>query len=474
MSARRYCFASLPKYLSELPNGPRIGPVNRPGYEPSWDAAGHPFHDGEHDSRNVMIVDDLPHKLAHDFDITGAAGLCSPRVELRAVTVDGPMRRARSSPPDIATTRLVQQRSLQAFGVRAEIDSPRFRRRVCSVQSPSPTRDQASKMASRFSNIDEIVAKKHFHFSAGPGAWMSPRYAARCTELIDIDSHGGRIISPRKTLAAEGILPAKESFELAPTNGWTFEQTPRRHNMTYFSKTLEAEKNAKLLGRAQSRSRPTESLKLENLQKRERGWQMYASSTKERSCLQMQACDWSFVSSEPNSPIGHVRGTMRSSISVVSTAASLEDSVRSDLEPKLSKASRSILNSLFGADCENATSGRVAEDCDYEEQSSKKVPLGIRRLMASMLPDRTDLTDSMVNELQGALGKSVQKLARSSTKAIHKNVGARAKIPLQPHDLSSPSRRHASVAGQGSNSTRREEIDKPSFMNKAEEPVVAG
>lgn len=496
-AARQGTLASLPEHLYELPNGPRIGPISRVGYEPAFDAAGWPFPTGERDSRNVMTVDDIPHKLANPlptFDRAGVAGQ-SERVELRAVTVDDliRIRRARSSPPDLAATRLVQQSSIQALGINPDIDSPRFRRRHFSPRDTVPTRDQVNKIAARTSNIDGISTRKQFHGTSGPGAWMSPRYAARCTELIDIDAHGGRMMSPtRKEPAVESILPASESFELTSSNAWSFEQTPRPHSMAYFVKSLEAEKYAKLLGRPQSRPRTAEfaskisSLKLENLQKRERGWQRSFSAIKDRTdsvasvtSLDMYACDrdWSVVSSEPNSPVAHAhaRNRMFRSLSAISTAASDgEGSVRSEREIALSKASRSVFSGSFDeADCKNATWG-CPEDhyADYDDNSPKKVPLGIRRVMASMMADTTDVSQSMANQLQAAIGVSMQKLAKPS-----KNVRTRATAAMHRQHVTSLLQRNASVpSGRRScNGTRKEDFEDPNATTKRPLPVaVAG
>lgn len=303
---------------------------------------------------------------------------------------------------------------------------------------------------------------------------MSPRYAARCTELIDIDSHGGRMMSPRNALAAEAILPTTESFELTPTNEWCFAQTPRAHNMTYFVKTLEAEKYAKLLGRPQSQARATECLKLENLQKQERGWQKYAPITKghTESCasLDTHACDWSVVSSEPNSPTAIVRTRMRRSLSAISTAASEEGSVRSDRETPLSKASRSVFGSFDEADC--STWGCLAEDLEYEGNSPRKLPLGFRRVMASMFPDGTNLTESVAN----LVGARMQNLTRAPPKASSKNVRSRATIAIPQRNVASPSHRLGRVprAQRHSQNTRNEQVLEASLSNEPQVPAVAG
>jgi hypothetical protein len=259
--------------------------------------------------------------------------------------------------------------------------------------------------------------------------------------------------------AAEAVLPTCGSFELNVTNAWTFDQTPRAHNMSYFVKTLEAEKYAKLLGRPQSQPR-TEcgTLKLENLQKRERGWQRYSSHIKDRNDLNY-CCDWSVISSEPNSPVSYNRTRMYRSLSAISTAASDEGSVRSDREPALSKASRLIFNAEKEAEQRNATwIDEEDPDCGSEDCSPRKVhvPLGIRRVMASMIPEQ-GLSEEGLSRVQAALSVSMQKLPKNlPARPGNKNVRARATTALQRQRLSSPSRRNASAPSLKRPITREE------------------
>jgi hypothetical protein len=100
-------------------------------------------------------------------------------------------------------------------------------------------------------------------------------------------------------------------------------------------------------------------------------------------------------------------------------------------------------------------------DCNSEDCSPRKVhvPLGIRRVMASMIPEQ-GLTEDMAYQLQAAIGMSMQKLPKNPpTRPINKNVRTRATTALtalQRQRLSSPSRRNASAPSFKRPPTREE------------------
>jgi hypothetical protein len=381
-----------------------------------------------------MTVDDLPRKRDNPlafFDATGAAGIGSPRIDVRTLSIDDRVRRARSEPPQLESTRATQTLSMQAFGILAGIDTPgRFRRRALSPEFTPAARDQVAKMGAIYGDIERITAKKHFR-SSSMEALMSPRLVAKAIESIDIDAQTGRAKLLDKK-AALGILPDSASFEMDTTTQTTFGQSRRSKNLCYYEKTLEAERYAKLIGRPQSQPRtefswPQSALKIENLQQRERGWQ-YNFAVKDGHEQLMAACDWSTCDgSEPNSPVAsaNVRDRIFKSLSVISTAASEEGewsgSVKSgrswrerEKEQSLSKASRSIFTGLKESDLKAVAMGLVNEDNadGYDYDHSTKVPLGVRRIVSSMLPNTDAMTESMASELQAAIVGSMSKLVK--------------------------------------------------------------
>lgn len=451
----RCCASLLPDYVEELPQGRRIGPLNRFGYEPTWshnfDASGHPFPAGEHDSRIPLTVDGLPIKRPHDsrvpaFDESGAAGRGSPRTEMRSLTVDDSVCRARSCPPTAAAFRTASIRTMEAFGIGPDqfACGLRFRRRCLSPELRIETHSEAAKTAVRVGNIDCMLSKKHFHDYPSPGASLSPRLAAQKTEAVDIDIHPGRA-RQGTSIAAKGTLPrASASFEIDSPKS-PVRCAPRKHALKYYEQTAEAESYAKLIGRPAAvtpKDIQATRLALEQLEKRARMPDTARGHTGSVGSIDLHSIidSWSMVSSEPSSPLLTANRRMFRTLSAISTDASDCGSERhSVVEQTLSKVARALVGEGPGAapDApghsspepsqsifanmedseikrvaldlakENATSD-IHSDEAFESEVAIKVPLGLRRVMASMMSKNDDLND----EIQAAIGSCAQQIQR--------------------------------------------------------------
>jgi len=452
VSGERHCFSLLPECLEELPQGRRSGSLNRQGYEPHAGAAGYSFPNGECDSRIPMTVDRLPSKRAHSlrrFDSTGAGGICSPRMTQHPtlLTMEYGVRRASSEPPQLALSRSASMRANEYFGVTPDVGSGLRHLRRCLSPALQPlTHCEAATAAASLRDIDCVQTKRRFHGAPAQGS-NSPRLAMKGTEelCIDIDARMMGGYCKGRGLANGGHTPSRASAGMSPRASPSRElensdESPVRRGhglIAWLEKTAEAENYAKLLGRpsAAARGDPREArgvaLNRKQLQQRERGWQSVTAVQDQSLCNQSldasSICSWSMLCSEPNSPLaGVTKRMMRAySGSGISTAPSTEgsrpDSPRRVVVDKtLSKASRSIFASLEDSEIKRTALAMAEENSatssvcgDEPPGDSVKVPLGLRRVVASMLPNTEGLTDDMVQELQAAIGASAQMIGKS-------------------------------------------------------------
>jgi hypothetical protein len=207
--------------------------------------------------------------------------------------------------------------------------------------------------------------------------------------------------------------------------------------MRYFDQNLQAEAYARLIGRP-AKSEKLEMRKarlaLKHLQKlqKESGMDEKMLTGRGRTAstetlmtgiesvftnMDMDSA-WSCVSSEPVSPnMRPVSRIMRSlsAISQNSTNASDEGLRTTPAEVALSKASRSIFASLPDSDIKrSAMEQRSLEDNSGRSSNGEevKVPLGLRRVLTSMLPGSENLSDNMVQELQAILASNEDRMNR--------------------------------------------------------------
>jgi hypothetical protein len=228
--------------------------LSRPGYEAAWDGAGNPFPKGERDDRIVATVDALQKKRTgclEKFNREGSAGCSSSPSDVRAFSIDEHPRRARSEPPQPQTSRLIEMRAMQAFGVHPAIESAICGRRQNIAFEPLPaSRQHKMQRAAECGDMEGATMKKHFFGSCVQAEVLSARQTKAKLQSVDIDSHGGKsgII---KRAASEEVLPfASPGYSLeCRRNCGAWSQSSRTKSYGYFEKTLAAEKYAKLLGR---------------------------------------------------------------------------------------------------------------------------------------------------------------------------------------------------------------------------------
>jgi len=195
----RLCLNSLP-LRQDLSGGyfsgsPRTGPVTRAGFEPQWQAAGSPFPNGEPETRALYIDgSQMSRKRSaplDTFDRNGAVGTGPPRTEVRALTIDDPVCRARSEPPRRTPSRVEVERALQAFGAPCNSENIHGRRQARSPEIVE-TRTDVIRAAAQVSDIQGMCTKKHFHRSLSPESSLSPRLAAARLDAVCIDAHRRR------------------------------------------------------------------------------------------------------------------------------------------------------------------------------------------------------------------------------------------------------------------------------------------
>lgn len=452
VSGERHCYPLLPDYLEALPQGRRIGSLNRQGYEPHRDAAGYIFPDGECDNRIPITVDRLPSKRANSlkrFDSTGAAGICSPRMTQHPtlLTMEYGVRRARSEPPQLASSRSASLLANEYFGVTPDVGSGLRQLRRCLSPALQPlTHCQAAASPASLGDIDCVQTRRRFNGAPAQGS-NSPRLAMKETEALcfDIDARMMAGACKGRGFARDRETPCRATAGMLPWASPTAEfehsdQSPVRpgHGLiTWLEKTAEAEHYAKLLGRPSSDPRGDArgdggvALNGKQLQQRERGWQSVGAvqdhSTSNRSFDVNSICSWSMACSEPSSPLfGVTKRMMRAySGSGISTAPSEEGSTpdsprHAAVDKTLSEASRSIFANLEDSEIQRTvlamaedSSGAGSVSCDELWGERVKVPLGLRRVVASMLPGTEILSGDKVQELQAAIGASAQTIGRS-------------------------------------------------------------
>lgn len=420
--ATRHCFSSLPEYLWDLPQGPRQGGVSREGFDVASDAAGHPFPAGESDDRVMFTVDTLPIKRRDplaSFDRTGAATGGAPLTEIRALHIDDHVRRARSEPPQTIAVNGAQLIAMQTFGVIPCIDSSiSGRRRCASPEFSPPTRTEVGRRAVRYGDIVDVPSRKRIIWSP---CLSSPRLAALQMESIDIDQRYGRKRPASCQAPAKGILPMDSPDFSLECKYEPLKASPRRKSYDYFKKSLEAERYARLIGRPHA-----------GTAKEIQGVRLALELQRQREC-------------EEALP-SHLKRELRSRLSVVSTTASDDGSAtmitprspaqsersrppstagsrasRSKSPVPLSAASRSVFGhwkELEAAADEHGSAEDVEND-EVPHRQQTNIPLGVRRIMASLMPNTDDISEELMEDLRSALSVSMRSLgsARGPTRS---------------------------------------------------------
>jgi hypothetical protein len=204
-----------------------------------------------------------------------------------------------------------------------------------------------------FGDIESVLFKRHFPGNRGPCEPLSPRYAAAQAQLdsVDIDAPLGKA-KVVATSPGKDILPyASRGYSLAcEVNEGAWRQAPRSHSFDYFDKTLQAKHYATLIGR------PNAAADMPHKR-------MLLSSEVERHQRL------------------HPISDDAADLSTVSTTAS---------ERSTSKKSA----------CQ-AKKKSLAASSPFDDKSGK-MPLGMRRMIASLGMDRKSIDSEMVKTLKEA------------------------------------------------------------------------
>lgn len=483
--------------------GPRSALSN---HEADWDAAGHPYEEGELEPR-AETVENIKYRrrsiqILDNVDYSDSAGGPAVRFEARSLTIDDRVRfrRSKSLPPRIdgeGQTRLQKSQSLQAWGMLPCVDGEnRMRKRCLSPDFGPISRSAAAKMALLTTrDISSLTHKKQFHDCPPPGSSLSPRQAALTLESMDIDAPYGRLMRPRTS--SKGIIP---------TDGCTYDTDANRDHLAFFSgaprnrstgeffkKTLEAQSYAKLLGRpGHCNSSAIKELanlsevevlrQLKHLQRLQKGDSRFVVDSIAEVCwaastrrAKSEGTRTEPEQTPPRSPSAKSRRGFSKAESLFSTVASDGDLNDSRSTP-LSAASRSVFFShpegmQEQAEVEAATERKEdAPDsapysflADQEEPDSEppslhwrplnqKVPLGLRRVLSSVLPS----TDNIPEDVLSELGMNVGALSPTNeTPTVRKLDLPRAtgtsalrtmqRFPLRKKLLAKPDNRHKAV-----------------------------
>jgi hypothetical protein len=406
--AERYCFSALPGYLQELPGGCRQGSVSREGYETAFDAAGHPFPNSERDARLLPTVDTLPSKRREplaSFDRKGAA-TGAPLTEVRALHVDDHVRRALSEPPRHLETVGSKLLSMQSFGVLPGIDCPiSGRRRSLSPEFSPPTRTEIGKRAVQYGDIVDVPRKKRMEKGFAPGSF-SPRLSAVAMECIDIDQHAGRKRSSSYQAASKGIVPLESpSFSLECASE-PLKASPRCRSLQYFEKTLEAERYARLIGRPHAGT-------LKEIQRVRLALELQRQKETEEeapSRIKHQLSRLSMLSTTAS-------GASEGSLPTLSPRSQPPSSPkcrmsRSKSPVPLSAASRSVFEHWNDEEADLITASQDGNSESVPVVVANTPPLGVRRLMASLLPDADAMSEDLMHDLRSVISTSMQSFGK--------------------------------------------------------------
>lgn len=417
--AERHCLSALPAYLQELHQGPRQGAASR-GCPDAEKAFGHPFPEGEHDGRVTRTVDSLQRKRRDPlaaFDPSGAAS-GAPLTETRALHIDDKVRRACSEPPTQNATHAVQLSSMQTFGVAPGIDCHFSGRRRSISPEFSTTRAEVAKRAFRYGDIVDVACRKHFQHAPAPGS-SSPRLQDVAMECMDIDQYSGRARPAQRQPSSKGILPFDSPSYSLECKQNVLKASPRQRSCQYFEKVLESERYAQLIGRPQKGTD-------KEFQRMRLALEMKQQAEFEHESLEDQ------VSSSADDSKPDMRSGRPSMMSTTASEGSEPQSPRpmstrrtQSPEP-LSAASRSVFGQsraseadqrVYGEEFETVSSSRSQKMPHRRQQipitSSKDVPLGVRRMMASLMPHPDHVSEDLMDDLHAVLSASMHSIGNS-------------------------------------------------------------
>lgn len=485
-------------------DGSARGPRSvRSDYDADWDAAGHPFHEGEREQRGLHVdnlsrrrtSDDCVRTLSSYSDAAGGAGA---RIEVRSLSVDDrAVRRARSEPPNVeAQHRLSGSHSLRAFGVQPCMDcGSRVRRRSISpAVSPTSSRSMSMKVAVLSGDVSNIMRKKQFHDSPAPGSSLSPRMAARELASICIDSPTRRRQLLSRVSSGIVVPEDRHTYDIPASRDscQLFPGSPRnRETGQFFKKSVEARNYAKLVGRPGSTTTAIQELamlsevevtrQLDILQRsvsgdtrmmihdiyqacsinadarqrsKESSADLYVSCQSETS----MTAETSRTTSPIRSPTLKPRHASLS-FSNVSTVASDSDLLdRSSGHTPLSATSRSIFlphaeavqenDDDMGNDPFKLTSDSAPNSAPYsfmaeeEEPDSEpgikldKVPLGLRRILNSVLNNMDNIPEEIIGEFKMKYGHKALAGVDKIAKDAMNSRGQKQRYPLRTKALS--------------------------------------
>mmetsp|Transcript_140819 Transcript_140819/g.262778 ORF Transcript_140819/g.262778 Transcript_140819/m.262778 type:complete len:472 (-) Transcript_140819:148-1563(-) len=413
MTGFRCCLSSVMDPCAAwdgVPRGPRLGPPCS-DYEADWDAAGSLFTKGEYESR-ALHIDAVPRlgrpKVTHD----GAAGGGSPRLEVRALSIDSTVRRrAHSEPPaDLQprATRAELKLSMQAFGIIPDIDAAvSHRRRSAPDLTFTTTHGQAGKMAASFGDIEGLLKRRHFHGSPPPGNLISPRLAARAMEMVDIDTHARRPLVMNRAVSASVIPVGSPCYDLASCSSPKFPGSPRGRTSTeFFKKTLEAKQYAKLLGRAgvSSGCKSLAQFSADDLERELRNLQKQdGSRDKKLEDKSSGQRELEKVILALESPAESYRSHRSFSKESISTTTSTEAAAAMQTL-KISEAAKSAFDLQLGkfsiymsAHAEEEEEKESSKGREPESEPGPKVSAKLRRVLAAMDTDGSNIPEAIGN-----------------------------------------------------------------------------
>jgi len=324
-----------------------------------------------------------------------------------------------------------------------------------------------TKRAMKFGDITDISTKKHFVGAPSPGT-SSQRLAAVALESLDIDARAGR--AHLVDTPVEGILPTRTPSFSLECHHKPLSAAPRRPNMRYFEKSLEAERYAKLIGRPHAA--PSKELQRVRLALGLDRQEKCEIASLNIAAPDMQ--DWIGSSATPSEVSVDATSSelqtlsLRSASHLLSAKESgdpVKDAGRSDCcHSRQSSLQSTAVPSLYGSEASRFSHSRQSSMQEFEgehrlphcrqtslqefeldslvpayllksPQSSQQefdsehfvsgveeaqpqqiiVPLGVRRLMASLMPKPDMMTEDLMDDLRAALVASAQQLGKSQT-----------------------------------------------------------
>lgn len=421
----------VPSYDQAFSQSRRTGPLSRPGYEAAWDGAGNPFPKGERDDRIVATVDALQKKRTgclQKFDREGSAG-CSPTPsDVRAFTIDEHPRRARSEPPRPQTSRLIEMRTMQAFGVQPAIESAICGRRQNIAFEPLPaSRQQKLQRAAECGDMEGATMKRHFVGNCAEAEVLSARQIKSKLQTVDIDSHGGKSGVIKRAVSEEVLPFASPGFSLeCRRNYGAWSQSPRTKSYGYFEKTLAAEKYAKLLGRpnVQSDSKFNKARLALQAQAQHPLGSVLDTIIDEIECGDAETDSTDLTDKSTTASQGSTESECRNSSSAKKKLPSPDDARRRKAEVDLMRMSMKELRSKAQAlgHTGEELSACLEFDASYDIKAAivklilshkvvgkgktKAAPLALSRVVSSLAVDKEMLSNTTVQELMQTIESS--------------------------------------------------------------------